>query len=661
MSDTNGDGGFFGDPGDGAEPTSVGNGAAMFDVSVLTAEPPPVPTDDPPLADPPPNGSAAPAHASPEAPVAADMSAFGALAEDPALVAQVPVAEPVATAPPPAPAPVAVEPVVAEAVAVEPVAVEPVVADLMATAPVAKPEQVLVDGVLTAAPATAAVATDQLETSEPDRWAPPAEEEPALAEPALVAAAHTIDAPVAERWAPPTDAELADPDPFASEPQNPNPFANAALPARVDTMPQPAVPQALDPNALQGEAELDRIMNERLVTMMYQPITSLLDDSVVGYEALARGPEGSPLSTPAAMFQMAEETVRVRDLDLHCQDQAVLQARDVLLKSGHALVVNVESSVLSAAAFGHDPDAAQSFSSLLENITAACPVVLEISDLDDFSSNAELLGIAVWARSKGFRVALDDVGVSPRSLSVLPLIESDVIKLQRGITNASPDANLGELLSLLRSQSERTGAAVVCQGIESEEEGQVALSFGGTHVQGYAIGYPEGLSDAPLRIRSLGPVGASWGEPCSTPFELVANSSQVRTGTENLMLALTLDLKRQALRSGNAVILSSFERTVGAPAAVASRYEVLADRCGFVVALGEDLGKMRGVFSGDVEGSDPLSGERAIVVMTPQFSAALLGRMAGGSGNDGKYAYALIYERAQGTRAARMLTGYLNL
>ena len=45
---------------------------------------------------------------------------------------------------------------------------------------------------------------------------------------------------------------------------------------------------------------MDRILDDRLVTMMYQPITSLLDDSVVGYEALARGPEGSPLATPAA-------------------------------------------------------------------------------------------------------------------------------------------------------------------------------------------------------------------------------------------------------------------------------------------------------------------------------------------------------------------------
>ena len=217
------------------------------------------------------------------------------------------------------------------------------------------------------------------------------------------------------------------------------------------------------------------------------------------------------------------------------------------------------------------------------------------------------------------------------------------------------------MLSVVRSQSERTGAAVICQGIETAEEREIALSFGATHVQGYAIGYPEELSDAPLRIRSLEPVGASWGEPCSTPFELVANSSALRTGTEDLILALTLDLERQAAENVDAVVLSSFEKTVNAPGAIASRYQHLAEELDFVVALGEDLGEMKDVFTGDVDPGDPLEAERAIVILTPQFSAALLARVAGGEAGNREYAYALIYDRGQVTRAARMLIAHVEL
>lgn len=409
------------------------------------------------------------------------------------------------------------------------------------------------------------------------------------------------------------------------------------------------------------DAELDHIIADRLVTMMYQPITSLLDDSIVGYEALARGPEDSPLSTPAAMFRVAEEQGRIKELDLLCQAQAVVQAKDVLLKSGHALFVNVEPSVLVEAALGRDPEAAEQISSLLANVTSACPVVLEVSDRHAYASRAELLAVTIWVRAQGFRVALDDVDVQSPSLSMLPLIEPDVIKLARGVLSASPNADLGLLLSAVRAQSERTGAAVVCQGIESDADHKLALSYGATHAQGFAIGHPEELSDAPIRIRSLEPVAASWGEPCSSPFELVANSSQLRTGSEDLILALTLDLERQAQRHADACILSSFERNVTAPCEIGGRYEELSEVVDFAVALGDDLGARKGVFHGAVGPSEALSAERAIVVLTPQFSAALLARLAGGNERDRQYAFALIYDRGQVTRAARMLMSHIDI
>jgi len=150
--------------------------------------------------------------------------------------------------------------------------------------------------------------------------------------------------------------------------------------------------------------ELDRILSDRLVTMMYQSITSLQDGSAVGYEALARGPEGSRLASPVAMFAVAQEVDRVKELDLHCQIQAVVQARGVLLKSGHALFVNVEPSVI-ADSFGDN-------------------------------STGELLGIVMWARAQGFRIAIDDFSV--RSLPLLPVLEPDVAKLAPPSSPPSP-------------------------------------------------------------------------------------------------------------------------------------------------------------------------------------------------------------------------------
>jgi EAL domain-containing protein (putative c-di-GMP-specific phosphodiesterase class I) len=416
---------------------------------------------------------------------------------------------------------------------------------------------------------------------------------------------------------------------------------------------------AADPGAIDPELglELDRILSDRLVTMMYQPITSLQDGSVVGYEALARGPEGSPLASPAAMFAAAQDVDRVKELDLHCQTQAVVQARDVLLKSGHALFVNVEPSVIADAAFGRDPDAVNGLSSLLANVSSACPVVLEIADRFDDNSPAELLGVVMWARAQGFRIAIDDFSVG--SLPLLPLLEPDVVKLAPSILTAEPDADLGLVLSVVRGQAERTGAAVVAQGIETDEDRAVAMSMGATHVQGFGVGLPAELSEAPLRIRSLEPVRASYAETANSPFELVANSLSTRTGPASLVEAFTLDLERQAASHPGSVVLSSFERGVSGRREIRDRYEALGETSSFVVALGVSLGQMQDVYSGGADPAEALSGERAIVVLTPHLSAALLARVAADNDGDREFAYALVYDRGLVTRAARLLIEHI--
>ena len=147
----------------------------------------------------------------------------------------------------------------------------------------------------------------------------------------------------------------------------------------------------------------------------------------------------------------------------------------------------------------------------------------------------------------------------------------------------------------------------------------------------------------------------------ASPFELVANSSQVRLGKEELLLALVPDLERQAADDDHASLLSCFERTVSTPTEVGNRYQRLAKAVDFVVALGNDLGTRNGIFHGPIEPTDALCAERSVVVITPQFSPALLARVAGGDERDRRYAFALVYDGGQVTRAARMLMSHIEV
>ena len=69
----------------------------------------------------------------------------------------------------------------------------------------------------------------------------------------------------------------------------------------------------------------------------------------------------------------------------------------------------------------------------------------------------------------------------------------------------------------------------MAQGIETDQDRELALAMGATHVQGFGIGLPAELSEAPLRIRSLEPVRASFAESAVSPFDLVASSMAAAT------------------------------------------------------------------------------------------------------------------------------------
>jgi len=59
--------------------------------------------------------------------------------------------------------------------------------------------------------------------------------------------------------------------------------------------------------------ELDRVLQSRAVHAVFQPLVDLDTGVTVGFEALARGPAGSALANPAALFEAAYAAGRVAE------------------------------------------------------------------------------------------------------------------------------------------------------------------------------------------------------------------------------------------------------------------------------------------------------------------------------------------------------------
>jgi len=73
---------------------------------------------------------------------------------------------------------------------------------------------------------------------------------------------------------------------------------------------------------------LKGIIDSSDIRSVFKPIVSLRDGSVLGYEALSRGPEGSDLESPEKMFEVAEQSKALWDLERLCRSKALSAMRD---------------------------------------------------------------------------------------------------------------------------------------------------------------------------------------------------------------------------------------------------------------------------------------------------------------------------------------------
>lgn len=418
-------------------------------------------------------------------------------------------------------------------------------------------------------------------------------------------------------------------------------------------MRQSAVIRALD-----LASELDRVLEEGLLRPAFQPIVELSTRRVVAFEALARVAGDSPLTRPDLLFATAREEGRLVELDWACRIAALRGAIAHGLR--RPLFINCEPDALSVPPA---PDAHP----VLEEAESLFQPVLELTERELNDNPRAILEVLPDIRARGVGLALDDVGVDPRSLALMPFVLPDVIKLDLSLTQAPLDADLAETVHAVNAHAERKGALVLAEGIETEEHVFRARALGATHGQGWFFGRPGPL---PAEARMpASPLILPGGTPCAddgagTPFEAVAPELDVREGTKRLLLALSRQLEAHAAKLDHAgVLLSTFQTAEHFGGRSRERYERLGAELAFVGAIGRGLHRHEDdrVRGATIEPGDPLEREWDVCVLGPHFAAAFVARDLGDTGRDmqRRFQFAMTYDRELVVRVARRLMARL--
>lgn len=231
---------------------------------------------------------------------------------------------------------------------------------------------------------------------------------------------------------------------------------------------------------------LKQIIIEESIRTHYQPIVDLKNGDIFAYEALSRGPEGSPMESPLMLFGVADKTNLSFELDRLCRRKAIQNLEG--LGKDQKIFINTFPTTM------HDPEfKGESLDRLLQQSgLAGRNIVFEVTERFAIENYDLFQKEQNYFSNLGFGLAVDDIGSGYGSLEAIAHLRPQYVKVDLSIVR---DIHLNpvkqELLKAVTDISRKIKAKILVEGIETREELKVCRDFGCDFGQGYLLGKPQ--------------------------------------------------------------------------------------------------------------------------------------------------------------------------
>ncbi len=217
----------------------------------------------------------------------------------------------------------------------------------------------------------------------------------------------------------------------------------------------------------------------------FQPIISLNTKKIIGLEALARGDYRGETVSPYFLFRYASENGTTLYVDRLCREKAM----NAFTKetSAPTLFVNFETSVLNDVEAGNG----ELLRTAEKNNIAPGNVVIELNE-SYVKDSYNLLMFVNYYRSKGFLIALDNVGSGPDTQNRIALINPDIIKIDKAIvSNIESNTYNQQVFKSIIQLARKIGAMTIAEGVETVDEVVTCMLMGVDYFQGFYFAKPE--------------------------------------------------------------------------------------------------------------------------------------------------------------------------
>lgn len=232
--------------------------------------------------------------------------------------------------------------------------------------------------------------------------------------------------------------------------------------------------------------EIRKILNQKNIKLLAQPILDASNGQVYAYEMLTRGPKLTPYENPLHLFTVARQTNMLYELELLVLEKAFKQINDLGCKV--RTFINLTPMTLGSLRLVKD------ISTLLTKYPLVDPeqIIFEVTERESIDEFKDICSSIRLLRKKGFRFAVDDTGAGYASLHTISAIMPDIIKIDRSvIENIDKNKVKESMLKGLLLIAKEMRSLVVAEGIETKEEALVLTKNKVDLVQGFYYARPE--------------------------------------------------------------------------------------------------------------------------------------------------------------------------
>lgn len=233
--------------------------------------------------------------------------------------------------------------------------------------------------------------------------------------------------------------------------------------------------------------ELDRSDGRSLLVdyqVRYQPIVSLQDRSIIGFESLIRGKDDNIDLSAESLIRNATAADRLGELDELCRSMAIKGVGQWLGES--LLFLNV----LAPDGTFDEPAVMATIELAREVGLAPDQLVLEAVERNRYTSLSSAQRQLERFREHGVRIAVDDVGDGFSSLRTVASFRPDIVKIAGCFAEELGQPEGRAVVRAIVQLAHEAGAWVVAENLETAQQAEQAADLGVDWGQGHYFGAP---------------------------------------------------------------------------------------------------------------------------------------------------------------------------